>query len=148
MNKTGCMLQWTNNRLCAYSWSTAIEQSFIDFITEDMLKVCYSFHYQPPTYMQFSFLSQPSHTTTQYPTWFVIYRAAELGQYWTNALQEIRGKWTAEGQHYSTTSGYTWQGASEWSLSTGQMNKVVDQQKSEGSSLDKKMIPLTCPPLV
>jgi len=32
---------------------------------------------------------------------------------------------------------------SEWSLSMGQMNRVVDQQKLEESSLDKKMIPLT-----
>jgi hypothetical protein len=26
----------------------------------------------------------------------------------------------------------------------GQMNRVVDQQKFEGSSLDEKIIPLTC----
>jgi hypothetical protein len=30
----------------------------------------------------------------------------------------------------------------------GQMNRVVDQQKLEGSSLDKKIIPLTCVPQI
>jgi len=127
-------------KLRANNWSTVIEQIFIHFMTEDMIKVCYSFHLQPPTYMQPSFLSQPFHTTRQYQIWLEIYRTTELGHYCTNALQN----WTTGGQHASS---YTWQGMSEWSLLMGQMNRV-DQQKLEGSHLDEKVIPLTCVPQI
>ena len=69
--------------------------------------VFYSFHLQPPTYKQYGFLFQPSHTTREYQTWLVIYTTTELWHYGINTLQNIRGNWTTGGQHYSITSGYT-----------------------------------------
>jgi hypothetical protein len=149
LNKTGCMLQWTNNTLCSNNWSTVIEQIFIHFKTEDMLKVCYSFHLQPPTYI--SPVSHLSPLTPQHSIrhgLLLVYRTTELWQYWTNALQKIRGNWTTVGWHYSATSGNTWQGVSAYSLSMGQTDRVVDQHKLEGSFNDKKMIPLKCVPQI